>query len=176
MLRNVKKLSTSGGAQGIELALPKGEIWGLLGPNGSGKSALLKCIVGLVKLMRENWIDGNPRSRCTKGQIAFVPEMDTLYRWMTVGALAFTSALPGLGSERVAGLLEFWGDAGQKIRSLQRDAARLKLVLALARKAPCSSSMSPLAALIASRERSWKVSCASSRVMNRHGYLHACCG
>ena len=87
MLRNVKKSYPRAEAlKGIELALPKGEIWGLLGPNGSGKSTLLKCIVGLVKPdAGEIEIDGNPRSRCTKGQIAFVPEMDTLYRWMTVG-------------------------------------------------------------------------------------------
>ena len=50
MLRNVKKSYPRAEAlKGIELALPKGEIWGLLGPNGSGKSTLLKCIVGLVK-------------------------------------------------------------------------------------------------------------------------------
>ena len=39
MLRNVKKSYPREEAlKGIELALPKGEIWGLRGPNGSGKS------------------------------------------------------------------------------------------------------------------------------------------
>lgn len=160
MLRNVKKSYPRAEAlKGIELALPKGEIWGLLGPNGSGKSTLLKCIVGLVKPdAGEIEIDGNPRSRCTKGQIAFVPEMDTLYRWMTVGqTLAFTSAFyQDWDQRRVAGLLEFMGlDAGQKIRSLSKGMrARLKLVLALARKAPLLLLDEPFSGIDpASRER-----------------------
>lgn len=44
---------------GIDLALPRGEILGLLGANGSGKSTLLKAITGQIPLIGGNvTIDG----------------------------------------------------------------------------------------------------------------------
>ena len=60
--------------KGVSIALPKGEIWGLLGPNGSGKSTLLKCVAGLLQpdggeIMRFSVcrLPGRPRRRslCT---------------------------------------------------------------------------------------------------------------
>lgn len=33
---------------GVDLAVPRGAILGLIGPNGSGKTSLMRCIVGLV--------------------------------------------------------------------------------------------------------------------------------
>src|SRR5579884_3622666 len=35
--------------EGVDLELPRGEIWGLVGPGASGKSLLVKLLVGLVK-------------------------------------------------------------------------------------------------------------------------------
>jgi ABC-2 type transport system ATP-binding protein len=77
---------------------------------------------------------------------------------MTVGqTLAFTSAFyQDWDQGRVAGLLEFMGlDAGQKIRALSKGMrARLKLVLALARKAPLLLLDEPFSGIDpASRER-----------------------
>lgn len=127
--------------KGIDLTLPQGEIWGLLGPNGSGKSTLLKCIVGLVKPdggVIE--ILGNAPSRHTRAQIAFVPEVENLYRWMTIGqCLDFTAAFyEDWDEKRVPELLEFMKlDSAKKVGSLSKGMrARLKLILALARKAP----------------------------------------
>ena len=127
--------------RGVDLTLPQGEIWGLLGPNGSGKSTLLKCIVGLVQPDGGNIeILGHMPSRHTKAQIAYVPEVENLYRWMTIRqAIDFTATFyDDWEEERVAGLLDFMGlDPAKKVSSLSKGMrARLKLILALARKAP----------------------------------------
>ena len=110
--------------KGVDLALPQGEIWGLLGPNGSGKSTLLKCIIGLVKPDGgEIRILGQVPSRRTKAQIAFVPEVENLYRWMTVRqAIDFTASFYEDWDEgRIPGLLEFMGlDPDKKVSSLSK--------------------------------------------------------
>mgnify|MGYP000904632451 CR=1 FL=1 len=160
VVRNLKKGYPKVEAlKGVDLTLPQGEIWGLLGPNGSGKSTLLKCIVGLVNPDGgEIRIHGNARSRRTKAQIAFVPEIENLYRWMTVRqTIDFTAAFYDDWEEgRVAGLLEFMKlDPTKKVSSLSKGMrARLKLVLALARKAPLLLLDEPFSGIDpASRER-----------------------
>ena len=127
--------------KGVSIALPKGEIWGLLGPNGSGKSTLLKCVAGLLQPDGgEIEVLGLPPSREAKAEIAFVPEVDTLYRWMTVRqVLDFTAAFYQDWQEETAGeLLKFMRlDPEAKVSSLSKGMrARLKLILALARTAP----------------------------------------
>lgn len=136
-----KKYPRTEALKSIDLELPAGKIYGLLGPNGSGKSTLLKCVVGLVQ-PDEGRIEimGQKPSRHTKGLIAFVPEIDHLYRWMTVqGVLDFTSAFyQDWQGERVSELLSFMHlDPNKKVSSLSKGMrARLKLILALARRAP----------------------------------------
>src|SRR5688572_30907686 len=34
---------------GIDLAVPRGSLYGFLGPNGAGKSTTIKCLTGLLK-------------------------------------------------------------------------------------------------------------------------------
>lgn len=142
VIRNLrKKYPKVEALKGVDLIVPTGEIWGLLGPNGSGKSTLLKCIVGLVQPDGgEIRIFGSTPSRQTKGQIAFVPEVENLYRWMTVAeVLDFTAAFyQDWQREKVADLVEFMRlDPANKVSSLSKGMrARLRLILALARKAP----------------------------------------
>ncbi len=136
-----KKYSRVEALKGLDLTLTKGQICGLLGPNGSGKSTLLKAIVGLIKPDAGSInIFGNSPSRHTKAQIAFVPEVDNLYRWMTIGqTIDFISSFYNDWEvEKETELLNFMGlERGKKVNSLSKGMrARLKLVLALARKAP----------------------------------------
>lgn len=136
-----KKYPGTEALKGLDLTIPAGEIWGLLGPNGSGKSTLLKCLVGLIQADGgQIEIFGQKPSRHTKAQIAFVPEIDNLYRWMTVQEVVdFTSTFyTDWDAQRVPGLMEFMHlDPTKKVTSLSKGMrARLKLILALARKAP----------------------------------------
>lgn len=136
-----KKYPGTEALKGINLTLPQGEICALLGPNGSGKSTLLKCIVGLLHTDSGSiQILGRKPSRHTKAQIAFVPEIDPLYRWMTIKeVLNFTATFyQDWQAERVPELLDFMKlQSQQKVSSLSKGMrARLKLILALSRQAP----------------------------------------
>ncbi|MFN9051197.1 MAG: ATP-binding cassette domain-containing protein, partial [Planctomyces sp.] len=35
--------------RGVDLAIPRGEVTGLLGTNGAGKSTLIRCLLGLLR-------------------------------------------------------------------------------------------------------------------------------
>ena len=43
-----KKMPAKHGLKGIDLAVPRGSIFGLLGPNGAGKSTFINILAGLV--------------------------------------------------------------------------------------------------------------------------------
>lgn len=143
----------------ISLKLPAGQIWGVLGPNGSGKSTLLKCIAGLVKPDKGTIrVNGLSPSRHTKAQVAFVPEIDTMYRWMTVAeALAFSASFfQDWQAERAQELLEFMQlEPKMKIAALSKGMrARLRLVLGMARSAELVLLDEPLSGIDpASRDR-----------------------
>lgn len=71
------------------MIFPKGEITGFLGPNGSGKSTSLKMIAGLNRPDRGTvMIEGEKPSIHTKRDIAYLPEIDYIYPWMTIGEAA----------------------------------------------------------------------------------------
>lgn len=138
--------------KGVTLTIPQGEICGLLGPNGSGKSTLLKCVAGLLHPDGgEIKVLGARTSRQTKAQMAFVPELESLYRWMTVReVLDFTAAFyPDWQSEIEGELLEFMRlDPKAKVGTLSKGMrTRLRLVLALARKAPLILLDEPLSGI-----------------------------
>ncbi len=144
---------------GIDLQINTGEIWGLLGPNGSGKSTLLKCIAGLVQpdkgSIRINQVQPSIK---TKSLVAFVPENDHLYQWMTVQEmLDFSSTFyRDWQLEREQELLEFMGlDPRKRIKSLSKGMrARLKLVIGLSRSAKLVLLDEPLSGIDpASRDR-----------------------
>lgn len=126
--------------RGVSLDLPKGQIVGLLGPNGSGKSTLLKLMAGLHRPTRGSVaVEGRIPDRTTKANLAYLPEIDHLYGWMTVReTIRFVRSLyEDWDEERAQGLLEFMGlDSRKKVVHLSKGMrARLKLVLTLARPA-----------------------------------------
>lgn len=126
---------------GIDLQVKKGSIVGLLGPNGSGKSTLLKMLAGLIYPTSGSiHVNGRKPDVHNKHQVAYLPEIDHLYGWMTVKeTLRFISGFYKDWQEDKAAemLLTMELDGNQKVRNLSKGMrARLKLIAALSRKVP----------------------------------------
>ena len=135
-----KQYGSTQALAGLDLELAQGRILGLLGPNGSGKSTLLKIAAGVVHPSSgEIEVLGRRPGRQTKGQVAYLPEVDCLYPEMTARATLayFATFYPDWDEAKAAELLDFMAiDAKARVGSLSRGMrARLKLVVALARQA-----------------------------------------
>ena len=69
----------------LSLSIESGKIIGLLGPNGAGKTTLIKIINGLLTpTSGEITIDGDAPGVRTKAKVSYLPDVNYLYRWMTV--------------------------------------------------------------------------------------------
>ncbi len=126
---------------GINLVIKRGTIVGLLGPNGSGKSTLLKLIAGIAQPTTGSIaIEGKKPSTVTKTRLAFLPEQNCLYEWMTVAeTIRFVSSFyQDWQEQRVEQLLQIFKlNPGEKVGHLSKGYnARLKLLLALSRNVP----------------------------------------
>ncbi len=71
--------------QGIDIALPKGKIIGLLGPNGSGKTTLIKLAAGLLRPSAgQILVDSALPGTHTKSVVSYLPERTYLSSWMLI--------------------------------------------------------------------------------------------
>jgi ABC-2 type transport system ATP-binding protein len=136
-----KKYLLKKAISGIDLQIKKGTIVGLLGPNGSGKSTLLKMMAGLIYPTSGTILVGGRRPDVhNKQHVAYLPEIDNLYGWMTVKeTLKFISGFyKDWQAERAAEMLvKMELDENQKVRNLSKGMrARLKLIAALSRNVP----------------------------------------
>jgi ABC-2 type transport system ATP-binding protein len=69
----------------FSLDVAPGSVCGLLGPNGAGKSTAFKCLLGLIRPTAGDLaISGAPVTPATFETLAYLPEKNTLYEWMTV--------------------------------------------------------------------------------------------
>ena len=68
----------------LDLAIHRGEVFGLLGPNGSGKSTTIKLLLGLIFPSRGSaYVLGKPAGDAdTNEKIGFLPEESYLYRFL----------------------------------------------------------------------------------------------
>lgn len=147
-----KRYSRAKALDGITLNIKRGQILGLLGPNGSGKSTLLKTISGLVfPDSGDVLVEGQRPSYRTKAKVAFLPEIDYLYSWMTVKEIidfvaSFYSDWQVERAEELVKSLNIEKD--QKIGNLSKgQRARLKLLLALSRNVPLVLLDEPLSGI-----------------------------
>ena len=133
----------------VSIAFETGKIYGLLGPNGSGKTTLMKVVAGLHKHTSGNiTIKNLPISFKTKAQVVFMPTEDYLYPFMKLTTVIkyFNEMYPDFNSNKAYSLLEKLElNPKQKVSDLSTGLkGRLKVLLAVSRKAPIYMFDEPL--------------------------------
>lgn len=124
----------------ISVNYSKGKIIGLFGPNGSGKSTSLKIIASLNRPdSGEVLISGARPSIETKERIAYLPEIDYIYPWMTIKeAGSFMKGIYGDWNEdKYKELMEFLKlEPEMVIKKISKGMrAKVKLLLCFSRNA-----------------------------------------
>ena len=91
---------------GIDLAVPRGSLYGFLGPNGAGKSTTIKCLTGLLRptsgTMRILGLDPLADPVAVKRQVGVVPEDLALFERLTGHeTLSFVGQVHGLAAATI---------------------------------------------------------------------------
>jgi ABC-2 type transport system ATP-binding protein len=86
---------------GIDLEVPRGELFGLLGPNGAGKTTTIRMIAGSLRptsgTVAVGGIDIQARPLEAKARLGYIPDRPFVYDKLTGGEfLRFAAALYGL--------------------------------------------------------------------------------
>ncbi|HET8648580.1 MAG TPA: ABC transporter ATP-binding protein [Gemmatimonadales bacterium] len=72
---------------GINLVIPRGELFGLLGPNGAGKTTTLRMIAGILQptagTVEIGGIDMQRRPRAAKMRMGYIPDRPFVYDKLT---------------------------------------------------------------------------------------------
>jgi ABC-2 type transport system ATP-binding protein len=100
----VKKYGGFTAVKGLDLSVPRGEIFGFLGPNGAGKTTTIRMVAGILEptagriRIGGDPLDGNPSA--AKARIGYIPDRPFLYEKLS-GAefLRFVAALWGRDGE-----------------------------------------------------------------------------
>lgn len=109
-----RRFGTKEVLRGVDLAVPRGSVVGLLGKNAAGKSTLIKCLLGLLRIdsgaARVFDDDAWSLSARSKARLGYVPQEISLYSWMRVGQiLQYTAAFyPRWNWALVDHLLRLW--------------------------------------------------------------------
>ncbi|RYY36444.1 MAG: ATP-binding cassette domain-containing protein, partial [Sphingomonadales bacterium] len=121
----VKRFGSRRAVDGVNIAVPKGTIYGVLGPNGAGKTTTLRMLLGIIEPDGgERSLLGHSNPRDASDFVGYLPEERGLYPSMKCReAIAFMGALRGLpwavGRKRAVELMEAAGlghAADDKIR------------------------------------------------------------
>ena len=85
-------------ANGIDLDILPGEIFGLVGPNGSGKTTLLRCIAGLQPFSGQLTLDDVPigrwKPRSLARKLAFLRQSTSITFDFTIEELVMLGRAP----------------------------------------------------------------------------------
>ena len=136
-----KKYITKTALDGIDLAVPKGAIVGLLGPNGSGKTTLLKLAAGLLKpTSGEITVCGLKPGAESKEIAAYQPDRVYLNDWMTVEDLVNMMAdfYSNFNKDKAYKMLENLEiETHDKLKSLSKGTKeKVQLILTMSREVP----------------------------------------
>lgn len=73
--------------RGINLTIPKGEVFGFIGPNGAGKSSTIKVLATLLRdfvgRVRVNGLDVLTKPQQVRERIGYVPDFFGVYEDLT---------------------------------------------------------------------------------------------
>src|SRR5512144_1444029 len=91
---------------GIDLAVPRGSLYGFLGPNGAGKSTTIKCLTGLLRPtsgeIRILGLDPQTNGVEIKKKVGVVPEDLALFDRLTAAeTLWFVGRVHGLDAKTI---------------------------------------------------------------------------
>jgi len=101
-----KRYGSFTAVNGIDLDVPRGELFGFLGPNGAGKTTTLRMIAGILRpssgSVRIAGIDLATQSVEAKQKLGFIPDRPFIYEKLTgVEFLRFVAGLYGQSGEDV---------------------------------------------------------------------------
>ena len=135
-----KNYFTKSALSNVDISLEQGKIIGLLGPNGSGKTTFLKLVTGMVRPSGGSLtVCGMEIGYKTKDMIAFLPDSEFLYDWMTIreAGNTFIAFFKDFDSARFYELLQFMNlTPDMKVKRLSKGMKeKLALALTLARNA-----------------------------------------
>jgi ABC-2 type transport system ATP-binding protein len=91
---------------GINLTIPRGELYGLLGPNGAGKTTTMRMIAGILQptsgTVKISGIDIQNDPLVAKSRLGFIPDRPFVYDKLT-GAefLRFVAGLYGMSGKQL---------------------------------------------------------------------------
>jgi ABC-2 type transport system ATP-binding protein len=137
-----RKFGRKTALDGVSLAVPRGNVFGLVGENGAGKSTLIKHILGLwraeVGTVRVFGLDPVADPVGVLSRIGYLSEQPDLPNWMRVGEfLRYTQAFYPKWDPHYADQLreQFGLDSGARIRVLSKgQQAKLGLLAAQAHR------------------------------------------
>ncbi len=105
---------------GLDWALPPGQVVGLLGRNGAGKTTLIETLLGLRDPdAGATHLFGQPSTALSdeaRARIGYVPQRSELFEWLTADQLLayFRSFYPRWNTAKVDGLMSRWDIARDK--------------------------------------------------------------
>ena len=102
-----KRYGSFTAVNGVDLDVPRGELFGFLGPNGAGKTTTLRIIAGIMRpssgTVRIAGIDLARQPAEAKQKLGFIPDRPFIYEKLTAGEfLRFHAGLYGMDDETVA--------------------------------------------------------------------------
>jgi ABC-2 type transport system ATP-binding protein len=101
-----KRYGSFTAVNGVDLDVPRGELFGFLGPNGAGKTTTLRMIAGILRpssgTVRIAGIDLANQPTAAKQKLGFIPDRPFIYEKLTgVEFLRFVAGLYGQSGEEV---------------------------------------------------------------------------
>lgn len=148
----VKKYGNKIVLNNLNLKIPKGKIIGLLEPNGVGKTTLIKVIASLLNYNSgQITIDGKSPGVDTKKIVAYLPDREFLYQWMSIAEAInfFKKSFEDFDDVKAYSMINTLNlDSKQKIKSLSKGMQeKLNISLTFSRKSKLFILDEPLAAV-----------------------------